>query len=205
MFKQISSLIKWVILVCSCYFLLLIKILYILGYKNKQHEGSFKKRLKLSLGMVVLTFDSSTPEAEETDLCVPGQPRLQSASRASPGYTVKPCLKKPKLKNPTLIAMNQGETAVKLARRTRSILCPRHKRNSHGTAHKLKGDIGHFWPWPDSLSTHLTMKRSPFNVQSVGKLDFSVGGLAGFLEKDSVLMAPSLKLLYQLTTDRVWS
>lgn len=91
--------------------------------------------------MVVFTFDSSTPEAEETDLCVPAQPGLQSASRASPGYTVKPCLEKPKQKNPTLIAMNQGETAVKLGRRTLSILCPRNKSNIHGTAHKLKGDI----------------------------------------------------------------
>jgi hypothetical protein len=55
----------------------------------------------------------------------------------------------------------------------------------------------------DSLTTYLMTKRSPFKVQSVGKLDFSVGGLGRVFEKDRVLMELSLKLLYQLTMDRL--
>lgn len=66
----------------------------------------------------------------------------------------------------------------------------------------MQGDIVVSWHLRD-LTTHLMTKRSPLKVQSVGRLDFSVGELAGVFEKDRVLMAPSLKLLYQLTIARL--
>ena len=58
------------------------------------------KMLAFKPGVVAHAFNPSIQEAE-ADLWIQGQLVLQSEFQDSQGYTEKPCLEKPKLKNKT--------------------------------------------------------------------------------------------------------